>query len=624
MTSKSFSRQSTLLLFFVLFFCFQAKINAQESEMTIDPPFWWAEMNNQNLQLMVHSKNIGLQTVQVNYPGVSLEKTTPTDNPNYLFIDLKISSKAKPGTIDLRFFEKGKLTKVFPYTLNKRREGSSKRNGFNSSDAIYLIMPDRFANGNPKNDEIPGMLEKPNRNAPYGRHGGDLEGIMDHLDYIQNLGMTAIWLNPVLENDMPVSSYHGYAITDFYNVDKRLGGNEVYLKLVKKAHENNMKIIMDMIFNHFGTGSIWSKDMPMKDWANQFPEFTRSNYRSSVLSDPHASKNDINLMQRGWFDLTMADFNQQNPFVANYLIQNSIWWIEYADLDGIRLDTYPYSDKMFMCKWMQRVHEEYPNFNVVGEVWLNTPPQVAYWQKDAPNKDGFNSNLDYVFDFPLKFATNKAFNEKDGWDGGVSQLYGVLCQDFLYADPNRIINFLDNHDVDRAFSTAEKNLDKLKMMATVVATVRGGAQFYYGTELLMTGHEHKGHSTLRSDFPGGWKNDSINAFTETGRNDYQNNFISYLRLLLNYRKNHSVLHNGKMTHFIPEDGIYVYFRHNDDESVMVVFNNNDDVKTIQTKRYSEMLENYKTGSDILRRTYFETLDSIQMPAKSARVIELKK
>lgn len=622
MRFKTFFRNSSLFISIILCLCFQAK--AQGSDITIEPPFWWVGMDSPNLQLMVHAENIGGQTVQVNYPGVSLEKVTPTDNPNYLFIDLKISSKAKAGTIDLRFMKNGKLTKVFPYTLNKRQLGSAERKGFSNADAIYLIMPDRFANGNPKNDEIVGMLEKPDRNAPYGRHGGDLEGIMNHLDYIKDLGMTAIWLNPVLENNMPTSSYHGYAITDFYNVDRRFGGNETYLKLINKMHENDMKIIMDMIFNHFGTGSIWSIDMPMKDWVNVFPEYTRSNYRSSALSDPHTSKIDFNLQQRGWFDLTMADFNQQNPFVANYLIQNSIWWIEYANLDGIRLDTYPYSDKTFMSEWMQRIHKEYPNFSVVGEVWLTNPSQVAYWQKDTPNIDGFNSHLDYVFDFPLKFAMNKAFVEKENWDGGLSQLYGILCQDFLYANPDNIIKFLDNHDIDRAFSSAEEKLDNLKMMATLIATARGGAQFYYGTELLMTGKENQGHAALRTDFPGGWEGDSLNAFTEKGRNDYQNNFIGHLRMLLNYRKNHSVLHNGKMTHFIPEDGIYVYFRENENETVMVVFNNNEEAKTIQTKHYEEILGNFKTGSDILRRTYFDTLDSIQMPAKSSRVIELKK
>jgi len=580
-------------------------------------------MQNTKLQLMVRGKNIGETRVQLKAEGVKLERVSAVENPNYLFLDLSVSESAKAGFFEISFLKSGKVIHTVNYELKVRKQGSALRQGFTSADAIYLLMPDRFANGDPANDNIPGMLENADRKNPDGRHGGDLEGIIQHLDYFNELGVTALWLNPVLENNMPANSYHGYAITDFYQVDPRLGGNEKYLELVEKAHKKDLKIIMDMVFNHYGTAHKWTNDLPMSDWVNQWPEFTRSNYRGGTLTDPYAAAADQDKMLRGWFDVTMADLNQRNPFVANYLIQNSIWWIEYADLNGIRMDTYPYSFKEFMQEWMQRIRTEYPDFSVVGEVWLNSGPMVAYWHDQKHNFDGFNSHLNYVMDFPLKSAISRAFNEANGWSSGVNALYESLSMDFVYGDPNTIMNFLDNHDMDRIATTLGEDIKKQKMAATFLLTVRGVPQLYYGNELGTPGVEHKGHGQMRNDFSGGWPDDSKNAFTSEGRSPDENELWNHFRTLLHYRKNTTALQNGKMTHYIPEDGVYVYFRSDEKQTIMIVLNNNNQEKTIKTARFAENLKGFDNGTDLLHRTWFEQLDEISIPAMDSRVIELK-
>ena len=616
----------TLQLLFLVLLTFSLNLQAQKNnaEVKIEPPFWWTGMQNKALQLMVYGQNIGETRVTIDYPGVKTIRVSAVENPNYLFIDLEISEAAVPGDFEIIFSQKGKTTHKTTYTLRQRREGSAMREGFNSSDVIYLLMPDRFANGNPDNDDMPGMLEKANRKNPDGRHGGDLEGIMQQMDYFTDLGVTALWLNPVVENNMPAYSYHGYAITDFYKVDPRFGDNETYRKLVEKARKKDLKIIMDMVFNHYGTGHWWTDNLPMSDWVNEWPEFTRSNYRGGSLTDPYASDFDKDKMLRGWFDVTMADLNQKNPFVANYLIQNSIWWVEYVDLGGIRMDTYPYSFQSFMEEWMQRLMAEYPNFSVVGEVWLNVSPQVAYWQENDHNFDGFHSHLNYVMDFPLKFAIGKAFNEDNGWSSGVAALYESLSLDFLYGDTDNIVTFLDNHDMDRIATTLQEDISKQKLAATFLLTVRGTPQLYYGNELGTPGEEHKGHGQMRNDFPGGWAGDTHNAFEAAGRTAEQNELWNHFRTLLHYRKKNEALQTGKLTHYIPEDGVYVYFRYNDEQTVMVILNNNPDLKTIKLDRFAENLKGFKTGTDLLHRTYFENLNEISIPAMDSRVIELKR
>jgi len=614
---------SVLALLVFLLLGSSAFAQKKTEQINIEPPFWWVGMQNAELQLMVHGKNIGETRVQLKAEGVKLERVSAVENPNYLFLDLSVSESAKAGFFEISFLKSGKVIHTVNYELKARKQGSASRQGFTSADAIYLLMPDRFANGNPANDDIPGMLEKADRKNPDGRHGGDLEGIIQKLDYFNELGVTALWLNPVLENNMPANSYHGYAITDFYQVDPRLGGNEKYLELVEKAHKKDLKIIKDMVFNHYGTGHKWTNDLPMSDWVNQWPEFTRSNYRGGTLTDPYASEADQDKMLRGWFDVTMADLNQRNPFVSNYLIQNSIWWIEYADLNGIRMDTYPYSFKEFMQEWMLRIRTEYPDFSVVGEVWLNSGPMVAYWHDQKHNFDGFNSHLNYVMDFPLKSAISRAFNEANGWSTGVNALYESLSMDFVYGDPNTIMNFLDNHDMDRIATTLGEAINKQKLAATFLLTIRGVPQLYYGNELGTPGLEHKGHGQMRNDFAGGWPGDSKNAFTAEGRSPDENELWNHFRALLHYRKNTPALQNGRMTHYIPEDGVYVYFRYDEKQTIMIVLNNNNQEKTIKTARFAENLKGFDKGTDLLHRTWFEQLDEISIPAMDSRVIELK-
>lgn len=610
-------------IIFIILFSIGTGLFAQQIER-VEPPFWWAGMQNQDLQLMVYGKDISNSRVTVNYPGLELQETVLVENPNYLFLNLRLKPEASAGTIVFNFHSGRKKPIELKYELRERAVGSAARKGFNNSDVIYLIMPDRFANGNPANDNLPGMIEKADRSNPNGRHGGDLEGIRKNLDYFNQLGVTALWLNPVLENNMPAVTYHGYAITDFYKLDPRFGTNEDYRQLIAEANKKGLRVIKDMVVNHFGTNHWMLKDLPMKSWINQWPEFTRSNYRGGTITDPYASEYDRKKMLKGWFDTTMADFNQDNPYVTNYLIQNTIWWIEYAGLDGIRMDTYPYSGREFMKKWMNAIRYEYPDFSVVGEVWLNTSPQVAYWMEDACNADGFNSNLNYLFDFPLKYAIGSAFNEGHGWSSGLSRLYESLSLDFLYKNPSNIVVFADNHDADRLFTVLQEDIRKYKMAMAFLMTVRGFPQIYYGTEILMTGLEHDGHGFIREDFPGGWDGDKTNVFTRENLSADQKDAWDFLRKLLHWRKDKKVIHDGKTTHYVPENGVYVYFRYNDDESVMVILNNNDESRTFTTERFAENLQGYRSGSDIIHRTHFDQLRMISVPARSARIIELKK
>ncbi len=601
----------------------QSVFASNNEKIVVEPPFWWAGMKNTELQLMVHGDKISATTAVIRYEGVTIVSQVPVENQNFIFLNIRLDPQVKPGTFEIKFMKEKELVYNYNYELRQREEGSALRKGFDDQDVIYLIMPDRFANGNPANDSDPSMLEKADRSNPNGRHGGDIQGVTDHLDYLSDLGVTAVWLTPVLENNAEAYSYHGYAITDFYKVDPRQGSNEEYIAMVNKAHEKGLKVIMDMVFNHYGTGHWWTNDMPMRDWVNEWPEFTRSNYRGGTISDPYAAESDRNQMSKGWFDGHMADLNAANHFVEKYLIQNSIWWIEFAGLDGIRQDTYPYSDKTVMANWTKALNQEYPNFSIVGEVWLNYAAQVAYWQENTKNADGYNSGLDYVMDFPLKYAINSAFNEENGWDKGILRLYESLSLDFLYSHPEQIVNFADNHDCDRIFSALGEDKQKMKMAMTFLLTIRGLPQLFYGTEVLSTGLERQGHGFIRKDFAGGWPNDKTNAFTPEGRTKDQNEVFNHIRTLLQFRKMNEVLQNGKLKHYLPQDGVYVYFRYNDNESVMVILNNNKQSKTIDGKRFSESLSGFKSGTDVIGNTQFESLNSIEVPAMSSRVIQLE-
>lgn len=590
----------------------------------LEPSSWWIGFKEPVVQIMVYGYKIANTRPELNYPGVVIRQIISADNPNYLFIDLEIDKNSKPGQIEILFKQSGKVRTQATFELLERSKGSSQREGFNQSDAIYLIMPDRFANGNTENDMIPGMKEKPNRNEPYGRHGGDIEGIKKNLDYIKEMGFTSIWLNPVLENDQPESSYHGYAITDFYNIDRRLGSNQEFKELVDACRARGLKMIMDMVFNHCGSQHWWIKDLPSPSWINQFPEFTRSNYRLSTVSDPYASKADLELTTRGWFDTTMPDMNLKNQLVLNYFIQNSIWWIEYSGLQGIRMDTYPYPDKNAMVVWIKRIMQEYPQFNIVGESWISTPSKLAYWQKDFPNKDGYNSNLKSLMDFPLADALAQAFNEDEGWSSGLIRIYDVLADDHLYRYPMDMVVFAENHDLGRLFHFLNNDINKMKMAIAFLGTVRGIPQWYYGSEIIMDGNGYEGHANIRKDFPGGWQGDATNAFTVQGRSKEQNIVFDYLKKVLNYRKSSNVLQYGKTLHFIPGEGVYVYFRYIDDEAVMVLLNNNEeDAKDVDTSRFSEITSKYTKGIDIVSREKINTLNTLTIPAKSALIIELR-
>ena len=607
-----------LLAFLFITGCNFAQVNIDH----IEPPFWWTGMKENKVQLMIHGNNISGYGAVTKTKGISIPKVYGAGK-DYLFIDLMVGSGADPGKIKIYLRQDKDTVTFFEYELQARQKKSAQRKSFTTADALYLIMPDRFANGEPANDDMPGMLDKADRSNPNGRHGGDIKGMDDNLDYLKKLGITAIWTTPLLENNMPSYSYHGYAITDLYKIDPRFGTNDNYREMVDAAHKKGIKVIMDMVFNHFGTNHWWMKDLPQKDWVNQWPEFTRSNYRAAVITDPYASTSDRNQMENGWFDKSMADFNQKNPFVANYLIQNSIWWVEFAGLDGIRQDTYPYPDKEFMAEWMKRITKEYPNLNVVGEAWLNTPAQVAYWLDKSPNKDGFRSHLTNVFDFPLMFAIQKAFTEDDGWESGTSRLYDILSQDFVYSDPDKLVVFADNHDIERMYPVL-KNVANVKMALAFLMTTRGIPLVYYGTEALSDRGKLEGDPGKRKDFPGGWAGDTTNLFTGQNLSDDQKDVLEYLSRLLNWRKVNKVVQEGKLTHYIPEDGIYVYFRTLGKESVMVLINKSKVIKQVETKRFEENLAGFEKGKDVIDGSVVNDLGNIAVPAKTVMIIELSK
>ncbi|MDG5767264.1 glycoside hydrolase family 13 protein [Balneolales bacterium ANBcel1] len=598
----------------------------------VEPPFWWTGMNDSRVQLMVYGEDIAKSRPSVDYPGVSLERIIAVENPNYLFIDLKIGEKARPGTLDIRF-QREDRSHTWSYELRERRDNRMRHRGFDPSDVIYLIMPDRFANGDPSISEIEGMYEGVDRSEPFARHGGDIQGIIDNLDYIRDLGMTALWLNPILENDMPydysqqIGFYHGYAATDKYRVDRRFGTNEKFVEMVDRAHEMGLKVIMDMIHNHIGTHHWWMKDLPTSDWIHDQEEVGNTSFRTNTIMDPYASRNDYETTVKGWFVDEMPDLNQRNELLANYLIQNTIWWIEYAGIDGIRMDTHPYPYKDYMAEWTRKVLEEYPDFNIVGEAWMPNVPTTAWWQYDFPTQSGYNSYLPSVTDFPLYNAIVAGLNEEEGWDTGMNRIYLTLGQDFLYTDPLLNVIFVDNHDLDRFFSSIGEDYDKFRLGVTLIYTTRGIPQIYYGTEILKTG---AGPDALkRKDFPGGWPDDPINAFTSEGRAELGekrglpvSDAYDLIKTLSWWRQDKPVLHYGDLTHFVPEENTYVYFRHNDDDAVMVVLNASDEQAVLDLSRFSEVLDGYPAAHEIITDTPV-TLDGIlEVPAMTPMVLDL--
>lgn len=593
------------------------------SQIRIEPPFWYAGMKNSSLQLLINGPEIGKTLPSIGYEGVLVKAVNYAESPNYIFLDLELSSTVQPGTFEIRFSQNGKNVHTVKYELRARKPGSADRKGFTSADVMYLLMPDRFANGDPSNDNVEGMLEKADRTDLNGRQGGDLKGISRHMDYIRDLGFTSVWINPVQENNQARYSYHGYAISDFYKIDPRFGSNQDYVNLVDEFHSKGIKVVMDLIMNHCGSGHWWMKDLPFRDWVHQWPEFTRSNFRTSILLDPYRSGTDEKYLLQGWFDVNMPDLNQKNPFMAKYLIQNSIWWVEYSGLDGIRMDTYPYSYKDFMADWSQAIMTEYPNFNIVGEAWLTDPVSVSYWQKGAMTTPIYHSTLPCVMDFPMSESFNFVFKENDGWNTGILRLYDNLAHDFVYPDPNNVMTFIDNHDCSRMFTKVGEKIENYKLALAFLLTTRGIPQVYYGTEILMAGHESAGHGGIRRPFPGGWPGDERNAFLENGRTNAENDAFQFLHNLINWRKNKEVIHTGKIMHFLPENGVYVFFRYNEKESVMVIMNNSLGARKLDTERFSERLQGFKSGYDVISRKPVNNLRTIDIQAKTAMVIELK-
>lgn len=629
----SFSKSSLSVLFLSLcLVLISAEISiAQKSKVAdnlvnfrVEPPSWWAGMNNPELQLLVYGPDIASTEVNFSYPGITLKKKHLAESPNYMFLDLELAPDLKPGSFAIKFMRGKKAAYTYNYVIAERAPGSAMRKGFGREDVVYLLMPDRFANGDPSNDNMPGMLETANRSNPVGRHGGDIAGIRKHLDYIKELGMTAIWINPLLENNNPAYSYHGYAITDFYKIDPRFGTNSDYVALVNDAHAKGLKVIKDMIFNHCGINHWFINDLPMSNWIHQFPEFTRSNFRAEALTDPYASEYDKTRLLQGWFDTNMPDFDQRNRFLTQYLIQNSIWWIEYAGLDGIRLDTQPYPYKEMIAEWGKRVFEEYPNFNIVGEAWLNREGMNAYYQKNAIVGDGYNSYLPSITDFSMHGAMARAFTEADGWAEGMARLYYALAQDFLWSDPYMNLIFLDNHDVNRYFNNVGNDLNAMKMALSFLLTTRGIPQVYYGTELLMDGAEHKGHGEIRWDFPGGWPGDQVNAFEASGRTAQQNEVFLHMQRLLKFRQQSKPITEGRLLQFIPSNGLYVYFRIAGSQAVMVVLNNSQSPAKIEPEKYKEVLGKFTSATDVITLQKLSLDKAFECAPRSSMVLELSR
>ncbi len=592
----------------------------------VEPPFWWTGMAHPQVELLIYDQNIGGHEVSLtNANGVKINSVHKVQNPNYLFVELEIGAGAKPGKFNI-VLTKGSDKKTYPYEIKSRQPKSVAANSpdpnLSSADFTYLIMPDRFSNGDPSNDSFKDMNQVGvNRSKMYFRHGGDLQGVLNHLDYLTELGVTALWLNPVQENDQAYESYHGYAVTDFYNIDKRFGSNELYKKLVDDCHARGIKVVMDIIFNHCGIEHWFIRDLPSEDWVHQWKEFTRPVYRGTINMDPYASQEDTKRVQEGWFDNHMPDLNQNNPRLANYLIQNTVWWSEYSGQDAYRIDTYYYPDQAFMARWAKRMQEEFPGIGMFGEVWEHSVPTLAWYTQNNYLDGGFNSYLPSVKDFQVHFALIDALTKPNDWTSGVIKLYYVLSQDFLYDDPSRNVLFLDNHDLSRFYSTMNEDPEKLKCAYAFMMTTRGTPSLYYGTEILLTGYTNP-DGKVRQDFPGGWEGDSVNKFSAAGRTPKENEMFDFFKKIGNYRKNNPVLHHGKLTHFVPEDGVYVYFRHDANKTVMCIMNANDKQVTVNTQRFSERMFGFSKAKNVVTDVVVPNIGEIQVGRYYTLVLEL--
>ena len=611
-----------LMIAFVLFCSTNAWSKTKNATLVqrVEPLSWWVGMNNPTLQIKLFGKDIQHSEISVQYPGVTINRRVLTDNPDFVFLYLDIASECKPGIVDL-VLKKANKRQIIRYEL-KAREGNSHRPSFTSADAVYLLMPDRFANGNTANDSVKGYIQGVNRADLGKRHGGDIEGIISKVPYLADLGVTALWTTPMFDNNDKNFSYHHYACTDYYKIDPRMGTNADYRRLSDTCRKHNIKLILDVVPNHCSIEHWWMKNKPSKDWFNEWPSYTPSNYRMTAWTDPHASQADLMQLTKGWFAPNMPDLNLKNQLLFDYLTQVYIYWIEFANIDGLRVDTYPYNDIAIAANFMKTIQNEYPNMNFVGECWVKTPAETAYYQKGNNNKDGFDSGLHSVMDFCLIDVLSAAFNESEGWESGMARFYSHFAQDFVYNDPNFIMNFIDNHDIDRYSISVGRDVAKYKMGLAMLTTVRGYPQIYAGNEIMLEGFpgSFEGH---RFDFPGGWPEDKRNAFTSQGRTATENEIFNYLRQLLHLRKQTPALQTGKMKQFIPRDGIYVYFRYTNDQTVMVVVNNNKDVVSVDTQRFKEMYDSKSKFVNVFSKAEYSLQNPLTIDGKSVLIFELK-
>jgi glycosidase len=589
----------------------------------VEPPFWWRGMAGPELQLMLHGPQIGQAQVELKSPVARIVKVTPAASPNYLFIDLRLQPGAQPAALDLRF-RRGSERFALRYELRQREPGSAQRRGFGRQDAIYNLMPDRFANGDPHNDRLPDDPDRLDRSDDSaGRHGGDLAGMAAHLDYIAGMGFTMLWPTPLTETRQPAYSYHGYAATDTYRIDPRYGSNESYREFVALARRKGVGVIQDVVLNHIGSGHWWMKDLPMPDWLSQRGHFVPTRHARTAVHDPYAAPEDRENFVHGWFETSMPDMNQKNPFVATYQIQNTLWWIEYAGLAGLRVDTYGYSDARFLTEWSRRVMQEYPRLNLVGEEWSPIPHVVAYWQRGRKNHDGYVSHLPSLMDYPLHGALRRALTEPDGFLSGLTTLHEQLVNDSLYPDPGNLVLFEGNHDVSRLYSALDEDLDLCKMALVYLATARRIPQFYYGTEILMTSPKQRDDGAFRRDFPGGWPGDAVNAFTGQGLTPRQLEAQQFMRMLLNWRKQQPVVHEGSWRHYAPEQGTYVYFRVLGERKLMVVLNKNRNETVLDLERFAAQVQPGQRAREVLSDQALTLQARQRIPARSAWVLELE-
>ena len=598
----------------------------------VEPAFWWKGMKNPELQILVYGKDIAKYQLELS-DNIKIKDVTKTKNPNYVFITIN-TDEINKSSFKINFKNGKKTVDFYTYELKNRNQGSADRNSFTSKDVMYLIMPDRFANGDSSNDSQPNLIEKANRNLPSGRHGGDLRGIINNLDYLENLGVTALWLTPANEDNEKQTSYHGYAQTDLYKIDGRYGTNQEYLELSQKLQQRGMMLIQDYVTNHWGITHWLIQDLPTQDWIHQFKDgegkygFKRSNYRTTSQFDTNVAEIDKQEALNGWFDTTMPDLNQSSPLVLKYLTQNAIWWIEYAELGGLRVDTYPYNDKVAMAKWAKAITDEYPKFNIVGEAWMYNPAHISYWQKNSKIGaiDNYNSNLPSVMDFTLFSDLPAALQEEESWDKGMIKIYNSFGNDFLYPDINNILVFFENHDTQRFNEMFSGDVRYYKMAMSLIATVRGIPQIYYGSEIGMKGNKDKGgDADIRRDFPGGWKGDLQNAFNPKSQTLEQKEFHDFTQKLLTWRKGAEVIHTGKTKHYMPKEKVYVYFRYNDKEKVMVVINNNEKEQTFDLNRFAESLTGVSKGTDVIsgKEISVSAQNKMTISGKSSLILELQ-